>query len=81
MEELTRNEKYMDYGNIRNYQSALNLVEIFDLTIMELQAHLINLLCTLLLTEPDARQAQILSQSPGDERQIRSLRIEEKAEF
>jgi len=61
-----------DYGNIRNYQSALNLVEIFDLTIMELQAHLRNPLCTLLLTEPDARQAQILSQSPFDERNIRS---------
>jgi len=49
--------KTFDYGNIRNYQSALNLVEIFDLTIMELQAHLINPLCTLLLTESDARQA------------------------
>ena len=43
--------KTFDYGNIRNYQSALNLVEIFDLTIMELQAHLINPLCTLLSTE------------------------------
>jgi len=77
LEELTRNEKYIDYGNIRNYQSALTLVEIFDLT-RELQAHLINLLCTLLLTEPDARQAQILSQSPGDERQIRSEVYESK---
>ena len=51
------NEKDINYGNIRNYQSALNLVEIFDLTILELQAHLINPLCTLLLTESDARQA------------------------
>ena len=49
--------KTFDYDNIRNYQSALNLVEIFDLTIMELQVHLINPICTLLLTESDVRQA------------------------
>lgn len=61
-----------DYSNIRNYRSALNLVEIFDLTIMELRAHLRNPLCTLLLIDPDARLAQILSQSPFDVRNIRS---------
>ena len=49
--------KTFDYDNIRNYQSALNVVEIFDITIMELQAYLINPLYTLLLTESDARQA------------------------
>lgn len=69
-ESLVR-DKLNEAVNIRDYQSALNL-EVFDLTIMELKVNLKNPLFTLLLTEPDARLAQILSQSPFDERNIRS---------
>lgn len=58
--------------SIRHFQSALDL-EQFDITIMELKENLQNnKLFNLLLSEPDARLTEILSQSPFHEKNIRS---------
>ncbi|KAK8647563.1 hypothetical protein V6N13_121296 [Hibiscus sabdariffa] len=61
--------------NLFHYQSSLSN-EIFEITVIELKADLQDQLFNLLLSEPDHRLIQILSESPFPESAIRREALE-----
>ncbi|KAK8490112.1 hypothetical protein V6N12_008205 [Hibiscus sabdariffa] len=61
--------------NLFHYQSSLSN-EIFEITVLELKADLQDQLFNLLLSEPDHRLIQILSESPFPESAIRREALE-----